>query len=73
MAEAMKRNVVHFRAARLIAREVVALQQNAFEYRVIGVHPSVDISDDSGTAHVERILRFGKADDLSRRLVHIAV
>lgn len=60
MAEAMTRKCRSFPSRLVvIARKVVALQQNAFEHRVIGIHASIDIGDDSGAAHVKCTLRFG--------------
>ncbi len=37
----------HLRAARLVAREVITGQENAFQCGMIGVHPGVNVGDNA--------------------------
>src|SRR5579864_4909323 len=67
------RQIVQFRGARLIASEVVTLQENPGEGRVIRINPSVDIGDDSGSGNLKLALRRRDPDDLCRWLIGIAV
>src|SRR3984893_14354691 len=57
----------------LIAREVIARQENGHENRMGRIHPGVDHRDDAGSADSEALVRVAQADNLRRRLLRVTM
>src|SRR5260370_864284 len=61
------------RGAWLVPREVVPLQKDGREDRMIGVHPGVNDGDDSFASYAKAVVGVREADDLGSRLGRITV
>src|SRR5690348_453420 len=66
-------NIEPLRSTRLIAGEIIALQQNWTQNRMIGIYTGINQRYDSGAGDPEAILGILKADDLRRWLRRITM